>query len=87
MGERTPRHYGAPGAPAFGKDAFHRVPDSARDEWDAVERVLTISGGWSGLGGDALANSQARRLRYFVTGPALIHTYGCFQLASVWVWR
>ena len=29
--------------PVFGdgKDAFHRVPDSARNEWDAVERVLT----------------------------------------------
>ena len=28
-----------------GKDAFHRVPDFAQDEWDAVERVLTITGG------------------------------------------
>jgi hypothetical protein len=26
----------------FGKDAFHRVPDFPRNEWDAVERVLTI---------------------------------------------
>jgi hypothetical protein len=25
-----------------GKDAFHRVPDLAGNEWDAVERVLTI---------------------------------------------
>ena len=25
-----------------GKDAFHRVPDFARNKWDAVERVLTI---------------------------------------------
>ena len=26
----------------FGKDTFHRVPDSPRlKEWDAVERVLT----------------------------------------------
>ncbi len=24
-----------------GKDAFHRVPDFARDDWDAVERVPT----------------------------------------------
>jgi hypothetical protein len=40
--ERTPRHSGVPGAPEHGKDAFHRVPDSARNEWDAVERVLTI---------------------------------------------
>jgi hypothetical protein len=24
-----------------GKDAFHRVPDCGRSEWDAVERVLT----------------------------------------------
>ena len=38
--ERTPRHSGVPGAPEHGKDAFHRVPDSARNEWDAVERVL-----------------------------------------------
>ena len=29
--------------PVFGdgKDAFHRVPDVARKEWGAVERVLT----------------------------------------------
>ena len=26
----------------LGKDAFHRVPDFGRNEWDAVERVLTI---------------------------------------------
>ena len=24
-----------------GKDAFHRVPDFARNDWDAVERVPT----------------------------------------------
>jgi hypothetical protein len=29
-------------APELGKDAFHRNPDSAPKEWDAVERVLTI---------------------------------------------
>jgi hypothetical protein len=28
--------------PEPGKDAFHRLPDFARNEWDAVERVLTI---------------------------------------------
>jgi prepilin-type N-terminal cleavage/methylation domain-containing protein len=28
-------------APEPGKDAFHRVPDFARNEWDAVERVPT----------------------------------------------
>jgi hypothetical protein len=27
----------------IGKDAFHRVPDFAGKEWDAVERVLTVS--------------------------------------------
>jgi hypothetical protein len=27
--------------PELGKDAFHRVPDFARNDWDAVERVLT----------------------------------------------
>jgi hypothetical protein len=27
-----------------GKDAFHRVPDFSRNEWDAVECVLTILG-------------------------------------------
>jgi hypothetical protein len=31
--------------PEPGKDAFHRVPDFARNEWDAVERVLTMPGG------------------------------------------
>jgi hypothetical protein len=30
----------------LGKDAFHRVPDFARNEWDAVERVLTITDDW-----------------------------------------
>jgi hypothetical protein len=32
-------------APELGKDAFHRVPDFAQNEWDAVERVLTIPEG------------------------------------------
>ena len=32
-----------------GKDAFHRVPDFAWNEWDAVERVLTISAPWGSL--------------------------------------
>jgi hypothetical protein len=32
-------------APEPGKDAFHCVPDSAWNEWDAVERVLTAPGG------------------------------------------
>jgi hypothetical protein len=41
-GERTPRHFDALCAPELGKDAFHRVPDFALNEWDAVERVLTI---------------------------------------------
>jgi hypothetical protein len=27
-----------------GKDAFHRVPDFTGKEWDAVERVLTLTG-------------------------------------------
>ena len=27
--------------PLPGKDAFHRVPNFARNQWDAVERVLT----------------------------------------------
>ena len=27
-----------------GRDAFHRVPDFARDNWDAVERVPTRGG-------------------------------------------
>ena len=42
-GENPPDNLGAPCAPELGKDAFHRVPDFARNEWDAVERVLTIS--------------------------------------------
>ena len=42
VGERTPRHFDALCAPELGKDAFHRVPDFALNEWDAVERVLTI---------------------------------------------
>jgi len=40
-----PRPFDAFCAPEPGKDAFHRVPDFARKEWDAVERVLTIAGG------------------------------------------
>jgi hypothetical protein len=40
--KRTPRPFDALCAPEPGKDAFHRVPDFARNEWDAVERVLTI---------------------------------------------
>jgi len=43
--ERTPRHFDALCAPEHGKDAFHHVPDFARNEWDAVERVLTSPGG------------------------------------------
>ena len=39
--ERRP-HFDALCALEPGKDAFHRVPDFARNEWDAVERVLTI---------------------------------------------
>jgi hypothetical protein len=31
-----------PAAPEHGKDAFHRAPDLARNEWDAMERVLAI---------------------------------------------
>ena len=27
-----------------GRDAFHRVPDFARNNWDAVERVPTRGG-------------------------------------------
>jgi hypothetical protein len=42
-GENPPDNLGAPCAPELGKDAFHRVPDFARNEWDAVERVLTTS--------------------------------------------
>ena len=38
----TPRHFDALCTPEHGKDAFHRAPDSALNEWDAVERVLTI---------------------------------------------
>ena len=30
--------------PTHGKDAFHRVPDFARNDWDAVECVLTRGG-------------------------------------------
>ena len=44
-GERIPRPFDALCAPEPGKDAFHRVPDFAQNEWDAVERVLTILGG------------------------------------------
>jgi hypothetical protein len=33
----------APCALEPGKDAFHRVPDSARNEWNGVEGVLTVS--------------------------------------------
>jgi hypothetical protein len=55
-GENPPDNLGAPCASELGKDAFHRVPDFARNEWDAVERVLTISedrfrgrdGSWAG---------------------------------------
>ena len=43
--ERVPRHSNALCAPEHGKDAFHRVPDFAWNEWDAVERVLTNPGG------------------------------------------
>jgi hypothetical protein len=39
---REPRRIDALCAPEPGKDAFHRVPDYGRNEWDAVERVLTI---------------------------------------------
>ena len=31
-----------------GKDVFHRVPNFARKEWDAVERVLTTVRGAAG---------------------------------------
>ena len=30
-------------ATELGKDAFHRVPDFGRNEWDAVECVLAIA--------------------------------------------
>ncbi len=33
--------FGGLDASELDKDAFHRVPDFGRDEWDAVERVLT----------------------------------------------
>ena len=39
--ERIPRVIIAPFTPEPGKDAFHRVPDFAQNEWDAVERVPT----------------------------------------------
>jgi hypothetical protein len=40
--ERAPQARPDPSATRHGKDAFHRVPDFAQNEWDAVERVLTI---------------------------------------------
>jgi hypothetical protein len=36
------------GVTDLGKEAFHRMPGSGRDEWDAVECVLTILEEWSG---------------------------------------
>src|SRR5258708_476664 len=36
-------------APEFGKDAFHRVPQTVSKEWDAVERVTTNMGCAAGL--------------------------------------
>src|SRR5208283_4459240 len=49
-GERISCFIIAPCAPEPGKDAFHRVPDFARNEWDAVERVLTRLRGRFGAG-------------------------------------
>jgi hypothetical protein len=43
IGKHSRQDVTFPLIPETGKDAFHRVPDSARNEWDAVERVLTIS--------------------------------------------
>ena len=40
IGREPPRHSDAPCAPEPGKDAFHRVPDFARNEWDAGQRQL-----------------------------------------------
>ena len=43
MDVARPRGSGPPLEPASvdGKDAFHRVPDFARNKWDEVERVLS----------------------------------------------
>ena len=41
--ERPPPRLNAPCA-QLGRDAFHRVPNFPWNEWDAVERVLTIPG-------------------------------------------
>ena len=41
----TSQHNGISEDREPGKDAFHRVPSLARNEWDAVERVLTAPGG------------------------------------------
>ena len=57
--ERIPRFTNAPCAPEPGKDAFHRVPDFAQNEWDAVERVLTILGGRFGAGWSRLRAYRA----------------------------
>ena len=51
---------GAPALEPAGKDSFHRVPDFARKEWDAVERVLARSGGAKrekSLSGESLLRS------------------------------
>ena len=53
--------------PEPGKDAFHRVPDFAHNDWDAVERVLTgscVRG--NHLGACKFAGS-AGDTRYFTT--------------------
>ena len=47
--------------PEPGKDAFHRVPDFARNEWDAVERVLTMPGGRFRGGRDSGGSAQMPR--------------------------
>ena len=65
-------------SPELGKDAFHRVPDSARNERDAVERVLTNfrldlarAGDWTLVG---LARERNTRLDDFAARIQRDHT-------------
>jgi hypothetical protein len=68
--EKICRWVNAPCASEPGKDAFHRVPDFAQNEWDAGERVLTILGD-SFRGRAALLWPQVpRRTQFYCPGDA-----------------
>ena len=53
---------------SHGKDAFHRVPDFARNDWDAVERVPTGSRPMKNtFGARRFVGPRAGHARHFTT--------------------